>query len=361
MRLLIEVEKALNSAEAAEIAAQWDPVVMAQYMEDAGLRFLPEPTPVDPTAAGPTRAQNASSDSDGEKGTSNDSRGSSRSARGEGVEARRRRSGKTGRKRRATASKQSNDGSGGRSKDELGERHRPAASGSSKRRSSTSVSPSSPSRHRDSSRGAGAEPRGKNTTGGDSKHRNGPEGSSGKGRKPKRLARAPEASPNDGEPEEVSREGRKLDGGASGNPLEAFVVPVEGAGEGAAVQCLPMVDERDRRLVLAVGDALTGEALLRSLIEKPAVLQLAAHGLVQETAYVNRAAFQVGVSLAGCSIANGLLSVVLQRRALSASKSCIPTGQSPSLDGGPLPPERSAVLVDDAHVTDCHTTETERS
>ncbi|CAN0266394.1 unnamed protein product, partial [Ectocarpus sp. 13 AM-2016] len=48
VRLLIEVERALNSAEAAEIASQSDPSRAAQYMKDAGLRFLPEPPPTPP-------------------------------------------------------------------------------------------------------------------------------------------------------------------------------------------------------------------------------------------------------------------------------------------------------------------------
>ena len=74
-----------------------------------------------------------------------------------------------------------------------------------------------------------------------------------------------------------------------GKPLEAFVVRVAGC----KVRCLLMVDEREERLVVAVGDDLTGEALLASLFEEPAVVQLASHGLMRETAYVNWAAFQV--------------------------------------------------------------------
>ena len=48
MKLLVQVERSLNSAEAAEIAAQSDPAVAARYMKDAGLRFLPEPPPLPP-------------------------------------------------------------------------------------------------------------------------------------------------------------------------------------------------------------------------------------------------------------------------------------------------------------------------
>ncbi|CAN0339840.1 unnamed protein product, partial [Ectocarpus sp. 8 AP-2014] len=80
---------------------------------------------------------------------------------------------------------------------------------------------------------------------------------------------------------------------AGGEPLEAFVVNVAGC----EVRCFLMLDERggeegEGRLVVAVGDSLTGEALLESLFEEPAVVQLASHGLMRETAYVNRVAFQ---------------------------------------------------------------------
>lgn len=81
-----------------------------------------------------------------------------------------------------------------------------------------------------------------------------------------------------------------LGGSVSGEgPVEAFVARVGGCD----VQCLLLVDEPEERLVVAVGDALSGEALMRSLIEEPAVVQLASHGLMRETAYVNRVAFQV--------------------------------------------------------------------
>lgn len=78
---------------------------------------------------------------------------------------------------------------------------------------------------------------------------------------------------------------------------------------GCEVQCFVMVDDKDERLVIAVGDALTGEALLGCLAEEPAVVQLASHGLMRETGCVNRAAFQVCVCVCVCRCRCRCLSV----------------------------------------------------
>lgn len=193
VKLLIEVERALNSAEAAEIASQFEGAVMAQYMRDAGLRFLPSPPP--PPVPLPENV------TDGETVSET--------------------AGKTN--KIPSASKEvAFDYCDDTRKDQHQRLKSPGET---------------------ESRGEGAE---------------------------------------------VVEKG----GAKEGNPLEAFVLTVMG---GCEVQCLVMVDDRDKRLVVAVGDALTGEALFASLFEEPAVVHLASYGLMRETAYVNRVAFQVAI------------------------------------------------------------------
>lgn len=194
VKLLVEVENALNSAEAAEIASQFEGAVMAQYMRDAGLRFLPSPPP--PPAPLPENI------TDGETVYET--------------------TGKTD--KISDALKEVAFDYGGDTREDV---QRPKLLGEREYR------------------GEGAEVEGK-------------------------------------------------EGAKEGNPLEAFVVTVMG---GCDVQCLVMVDDRDKRLVVAVGDSLTGEALFASLFEEPAVVRLASYGLMRETAYVNRVAFQVAISI----------------------------------------------------------------
>lgn len=222
MKLLIEVEKALNSAEAAEIASQFEGAVMAQFMRDAGLRFLPSPPPPLPqlpenVADGETVSETA--------GKTNMIPGASREVDRQG----RRRSMSavrvpTGTDQRSPPSKEVAFDYGDDTRED---QQRPKSSGETESR---------------------------------------------------------------GEDTEVEEKGDATEG----NPLEAFVLTVMG---GCEVQCLVMVDDRDKRLVVAVGDALTGEALFASLFEEPAVIRLASYGLMRETAYVNRVAFQVAISV----------------------------------------------------------------
>lgn len=235
VKLLIEVEKALNSAEAAEIAAQFDPAVTARYMSDAGLRFLPTPPPPPP----PPPRENVTDDK-----TNTTSTEETRGGTDIGV-------------KKSTGNSVPNGG-----KDANGTKL---------------------------PRGAASK---KETD------------------KGKRRSRSSKASPRKGSRSDKSSKGERVrDGGAGGQtlselggeededevgaPLGEFIVGVAGC----EVQCLLMVDEREGRLVVAVGDALTGEALMGSLIEEPEMVQLASHGLMRETAYVNRAAFQVRLFL----------------------------------------------------------------
>ncbi|CAM9317741.1 unnamed protein product [Ectocarpus fasciculatus] len=250
VRLLIEVERALNSAEAAEIASQSDPSRAAQYMEDAGLRFLPEPPPPPPppseeeNSANSTVAAGAQGDKDGGAADgSTPTRVSSPRRSGEKSEPSGSGLGETSARRRRAAAA--------------------AAAGSATASSSSGADRPSVSGD------------------GDSDQRN-----KKKKKKTKKRARSRE--------EGVA--GAAAAGAAAvagGEPLEAFVVTVAGC----EVRCFLMLDERggeegEGRLVVAVGDSLTGEALLESLFEEPAVVQLASHGLMRETAYVNRVAFQ---------------------------------------------------------------------
>lgn len=237
---MIEVERALNSAEAAEIAAQSDPFRAAQYMKDAGLRFLPEPTPPPPP---PAEDRNATTST----GTPGVEVGGGEGAVGSIAPA------------TTKASRDKPSGSKARGK---------AAAKAAK--------------------SSAAERRG------------GVEGGNGAGQKKKKTKGRGKAG---GEGNHVSRRRGGEDGrggsASSGEPLEAFVVTVAGC----EVRCLLMLEEREGeegRLVVAVGDSLTGETLLQSLFEEPAVVQLASHGLMRETAYVNRVAFQV--SLAFCCV-----------------------------------------------------------
>lgn len=233
IKLLIEVERALYSAEAAEIAAQSDPSRAAQYMKDAGLRFLPEPTPPPPPPA--------------------DDRNTTTSTDTPGVE---------------TGDGEGSVGSIAPTATKKASRGKPS---SSKTRSKVAAKSSATER------------------------RGGVDGGNGVGQKKKKSKKGGKAG---GGREQVSRRRGSEDGSAgssapSGEPLEAFVVTVAGC----EVRCFLMLEEREGeeegRLVVAVGDSLTGEALLQSLFEEPAVVQLASHGLMRETAYVNRMAFQV--------------------------------------------------------------------
>lgn len=248
IKLLVEVERALNSAEAAEIAAQSDPSRTAQYMKDAGLRFLPEPTPPPPPPAeerNATASTGASGgDADGGEGVVGSAAPTTRVSRDM------RSSSKTRGKAAAKAGKSS-----------TAETRRPSSSSSS-------------------SAAAVAE-------------RRGIDGGNGAGQKKKKKKRGRNA---EGGGETVSRRRGGEDGSEGtvpgGEPLKAFVMTVAGC----EVRCLLMLEEREGeegRLVVAVGDSLTGEVLLQSLFEEPAVVQLASHGLMRETAYVNRVSFQV--------------------------------------------------------------------
>lgn len=249
IKLLAQVEAALNSAEAAEIAAQWDPAIAAQYMKEAGLRMLPEPPlPPPPSPAGNVSSSNGTAMSVPGGGIAKDGvDGSARVHRKDGE---------------VTVSE---DIRGRKKGVEIGGGSRRAATKKGKR-----------SDVRPSASGAATMAEGGEGMGEDEKKRKRDGGS--RKRKDTGHKRRVEGSASLGGAEGV------------GDPLEAFVVRVPGRCE---VQCLLMVDERDERLVVAIGDALTGEALLGCLFEEPAVVQLVSHGLMQETACVNRAAFQV--------------------------------------------------------------------
>lgn len=234
VKLLIEVEKALNSAEAAEIAAQFDPAVTARYMNDAGLRFLPTPPPPPP----PPR-ENVTDDKTNTTSTEEIREGTDigvKKSTGTGVPNGGKGANGTKLPRRGASKNESEKG-----------KRRPRSSKASPRKGSRSDRRSKGERVRDD--GAGGQT--------------------------------------------LSGLGGEEDEDEVGAPLGEFIVGVAGC----EVQCLLMVDEREGRLVVAVGDALTGEALMGSLIEEPEMVQLASHGLMRETAYVNRAAFQVRLFL----------------------------------------------------------------
>ncbi|CAN0232300.1 unnamed protein product, partial [Ectocarpus sp. 4 AP-2014] len=248
VRLLIEVERALNSAEAAEIASQSDPSRAAQYMKDAGLRFLPEPPPPPPPLEEDSSANStvaAGNQGDKDDGAANEStrvspprRPREKSSPGLSETAARRR------RAAATAA---------------------AAGGGSATGSSSSS--------------AAAEGPGVSGGGDDNGQRK-------KKKKKKKTRRSKEGGV-------AGAAAAGAAAAAGGEPLEAFVVTVAGC----EVRCFLMLDEGGGgegggRLGVAVGDSLTGEALLESLFEEPAVVQLASHGLMRETAYVNRVAFQ---------------------------------------------------------------------
>lgn len=249
MKLLVQVEAALNSAEAAEIAAQWDPAVAARYMEEAGLRMLPEPPPPLPTEGG-ISSTNGSVSSVPEDIVAKDQITGSTRAYGTDGEV----SVSENVKERKTGGKIGAAG-GIRKATEKGNRR-------GARRSAAGVATAMEGR----------------------------EGVEGDGKTRKRDGGSNRKRKGGGDKGKVK--GSSSLGGAEGvgEPLEPFIARVLG---GCEVQCLLMVDECDERLVVAVGDALTGEALLGCLFEEPAVVQLASHGLMQETACVNRAAFQV--------------------------------------------------------------------
>lgn len=224
-KLLVEVEKALNSAEVAEIASQFDRDVMAQYMKDAELRLLP--TPPAPPATNLTDSNNATLETP--QGENEDSDASDRvqavfsnleSSGSDALEPRRS-SISTKELRRGKRKTRTRDGNGGR------------------------------------------------------------EGDTAEDAVPRKISRR---NPRDKAMPKSEGCGTPTEGS-----VHAFVVTVKEC----EVQCLLMVDEREGRLLLAIGDALSGEVLLDSLLEEPAVVQLASHGLMRETAYVNRAAFQV--------------------------------------------------------------------
>lgn len=245
VRLLIEVERALNSAEAAEIASQSDPSLAAQYMKDAGLRFLPEPPPPPP----PPAEEDSSTNSTVAAGTQED-----------------------------------NDG--GAADGSTSTRVSPARRPGEK--SSTGLGETATRRRRAAAAAGAGSATGSSASGAEGPGVSGGAGGAGGQRKKKKKKRA--KSKEGGVP------GAAAAGAAAagGEPLEAFVVTVAGC----EVRCFLMLDERgvedgEGRLVVAVGDSLTGEALLESLFEEPAVVQLASHGLMRETAYVNRVAFQV--------------------------------------------------------------------
>ncbi|CAM9144043.1 unnamed protein product [Choristocarpus tenellus] len=196
VRLLVEVENGLNSAEIAEIAAQADEVVATRYMNDALLDHLPTPPP----------------ESTYDKGYLNTTDGSNRTTES--------------------------------SSDVLVDVDR--SLGIPNKAGPTDA----------------AQPNNRNAT-------------LGKGR-------AEERKEQDGE-------------GAyfEADPIERLVLPVAGC----QVRCCLMVDRQNRRLVVAVGDSLTGAALLGSLYELPEPMQLASHGLMRETMFVNRRVFQAACDL----------------------------------------------------------------
>eukprot|EP00903_Cladosiphon_okamuranus_P009799 g9316.t1 len=256
VKLLIEVERSLNSAEAAEIAAQADPARAARYMKDAGLRFLPEPPPPPPptpedkneTATTATSAESVVEGAAPAEVTSA-SKAPARSRDG---------------------SSRSNSIVGGNT---AADRRTAAKTAADRRR------PSSSSAAVDSRRAIGDG--GSGSRDGDKK-------------KKKRNKRGGSVAPAEEDESSTAAEAA-----VAGKPLETFVVDVAGC----EVRCLLMLEEREKggegegegeegRLVVAVGDSLTGAALLQSLFEGPAVVQLASYGLMRETAYVNRAAFQ---------------------------------------------------------------------
>ncbi|CAM9335995.1 unnamed protein product [Ectocarpus sp. 12 AP-2014] len=256
VRLLIEVERALNSAEAAEIASQSDPSRAAQYMKDAGLRFLPEPPPPPPPPPPPSE-EDSSANSTVAAGTPQGDR--------DGAEA----NGSTIFSPPRRPRKKSSSGL-----DETeARRRRAAATAAAAGGGSATGSPSS---------SAAAEGPGVSGGGDDSGQRE---------KKKKKKKKKTRARSKGGGVAGAAAAGAAA--AAGGEPLEAFVVTVAGC----EVRCFLMLDERGGeegggRLVVAVGDSLTGEALLESLFEEPAVVQLASHGLMRETAYVNRVAFQ---------------------------------------------------------------------
>lgn len=261
VKLLVQVERSLNSAEAAEIAAQSDPSRASQYMKEAGLRFLPEPPPPPPPPQTPedknATTTAATSDASIAQGAAPTQMASKVPAR-----SRDESSSKTAAQRAA------------------------AKTAVDRRRASSSASATA---------AAGAERRGTSGTSGQKKKKK-------KTKKERnRLGGSGAAAEEDGS----SPAGATT---ITGEPLETFVLTVAGC----EVRCLLMLEEREGdgegegegegdRLVVAVGDSLTGAALLQSLFEEPAVVQLASHGLMRETAYVNRAAFQVCVD--GCTCA----------------------------------------------------------
>lgn len=254
IKLLIEVERALNSAEASEIAAQSNPSRAAQYMKDAGLRFLPEPPPP------PAEDRNATA-STGASGVTGDN--------GEGIVG----------SVAPPTTKVSRD--------------KQSRSKTRSKVATKAVKPSSAERRRPSSSSSSSAAAVAAAEG-----RRGVDGGNGAGQKNKEKENRRNAEGE--ERADVSRRWGSDDGSAGavpgGEPLKVFVVTVAGC----EVRCLLMLEEREGeegRLVVAIGDSLTGEALLQSLFEEPAMVQLASHGLMRETAYVNRVAFQVMLSV----------------------------------------------------------------
>ncbi|CAM9791700.1 unnamed protein product, partial [Discosporangium mesarthrocarpum] len=81
--------------------------------------------------------------------------------------------------------------------------------------------------------------------------------------------------------------------GEGGKLIDRFAVELSGC----KVQCSLMVDGRDERLVVGVGDDLNGAALLGILFEEPMAVQLASHGLMRETIFVNRGAFETACKM----------------------------------------------------------------
>lgn len=286
MKLLIQVEKALNSAEAAEIASSFDPATTARYMEDAGLRFLPSPPPPPP----PVPEALSSHDKDGLGGSNpsfeeSETGGAGDVGGGNSHETKLQgRGGEVG------------GGGGGGGGIKVGakggdatvaERRRAAAPATTK--ASSGPNTNGKSRHRRRSKGGGG--RGGGTGGGEGEGA----GKSSSGVEADGITELGQQTGEEGEAGRLAGVASNLADAAAGaeevtgEPVEAFVIRVGGC----KVRCLIMVDEREERLVVAVGDALTGEALLGSLFEEPAAVQLASHGLMRETAYVNWAAFQV--------------------------------------------------------------------
>ncbi|CAN0522424.1 unnamed protein product [Ectocarpus sp. 12 AP-2014] len=259
VRLLIEVERALNSAEAAEIASQSDPSRAAQYMKDAGLRFLPEPPPPPPPPPPPSE-EDSSANSTVAAGTPQGDK--------DGGEA-------NGSTRVSPPRRPREKSSSGL--DETAARRRRAAAAAAAAAAGGGSATGSPSSS------AAAEGPGVSGGGDDSGQK--------KKKKKKQQQKKTRARSKEGGVAGAAAAGAAA--AAGGEPLEAFVVTVAGC----EVRCFLMLDERggaegEGRLVVAVGDSLTGEALLESLFEEPAVVQLASHGLMRETAYVNRMAFQ---------------------------------------------------------------------